>query len=99
MAVHRKRAKQGEQQKTDFVECVFWRHNAEFLSRYAHKGDNVVVFGELQNESWTDQQGNKRSKTVIVADEAQLNKTKAQDAAVPEAQFEPIASSDDTLPF
>ena len=60
VAVHRKRAKQGEQQKTDFIECVFWRHSAEFLSRYAHKGDNVVVCGELQNESWTDAQAGRK---------------------------------------
>jgi single-strand DNA-binding protein len=93
VAVHRKRTKQGEQQKTDFVECVFWRHNAEFLSRYAHKGDNVVVCGELQNESWTDAQGKSHSKLVLVADEVELNRTKQADAA---PQFEEI---DDSLPY
>ena len=77
VAVHRKRTKQGEAQKTDFVECVFWRHNAEFLSRYAHKGDNVVVCGELQNESWTDAQGKPHTKLVLVVDEVELNRTKA----------------------
>lgn len=93
VAVHRKRAKQGEQQKTDFVECVFWRHNAEFLSRYAHKGDNVVVCGELQNESWTDAQGKSHTKLVLVADEVELNRTKVADAA---PQFE---ETDDSLPY
>lgn len=93
VAVHRKRTKQGEQQKTDFVECVFWRHNAEFLSRYAHKGDNVVVCGELQNESWTDAQGKPHTKLVLVADEVELNRTKVADAA---PQFE---ETDDSLPY
>lgn len=93
VAVHRKRAKQGETQKTDFIECVFWRHSAEFLSRYAHKGDNVVVCGELQNESWTDAQGKSHTKTVIVADEVELNRTKVADAA---PQFE---ETDDSLPY
>lgn len=93
VAVHRKRAKQGEQQKTDFIECVFWRHHAEFLSRYAHKGDNVVVCGELQNESWTDAQGKTHTKLVLVADEVELNRTKVADAA---PQFE---ESDDSLPY
>jgi single-strand DNA-binding protein len=93
VAVHRKRAKQGEAQKTDFVECVFWRHSAEFLSRYAHKGDNVVVCGELQNESWTDAQGKSHTKTVIVADEVELNRTKVADTA---PQFE---ETDDSLPY
>ena len=93
VAVHRKRAKQGEAQKTDFIECVFWRHSAEFLSRYAHKGDNVVVCGELQNESWTDAQGKSHTKTVIVADEVELNRTKVADAA---PQFE---ETDDSLPY
>ena len=93
VAVHRKRAKQGEQQKTDFIECVFWRHSAEFLSRYAHKGDNVVVCGELQNESWTDAQGKSHTKLVRVADEVELNRTKVADAA---PQFE---ETDDSLPY
>ena len=93
VAVHRKRAKQGEQQKTDFIECVFWRHSAEFLSRYAHKGDNVVVCGELQNESWTDAQGKSHTKTVIVADEVELNRAKVADAT---PQFE---ETDDSLPY
>ena len=93
VAVHRKRAKQGEQQKTDFIECVFWRHSAEFLSRYARKGDNVVVCGELQNESWTDAQGKSHTKLVLVADEVELNRTKVADAA---PQFE---ETDDSLPY
>lgn len=93
VAVHRKRAKQGEQQKTDFIECVFWRHSAEFLSRYAHKGDNVVVCGELQNESWTDAQGKSHTKLVLVADEVELNRTKQAEAA---PQFE---ETDDGLPY
>ena len=93
VAVHRKRAKQGEQQKTDFVECVFWRHSAEFLSRYARKGDNVVVCGELQNESWTDAQGKSHTKLVLVADEVELNRTKQAETA---PQFE---ETDESLPY
>ena len=93
VAVHRKRAKQGEAQKTDFIECVFWRHSAEFLSRYAHKGDNVVVCGELQNESWTDAQGKSHTKLVLVADEVELNRAKVADAA---PRFE---ETDDSLPY
>lgn len=97
VAVHRKRAKQGEQPKTDFVECIFWRHSAEFLSKYARKGDNVVVCGELQNESWTDAQGKNHTKLVLVADEVELNRTKSTDAAS-QTQFEDL-SSDEDLPF
>ena len=93
VAVHRKRTKQGEQQKTDFFEVVAWRQPAEFLSRYSHKGDNVVVCGELQNESWTDAQGKSHTKTVIVADEVELNRTKVADAA---PQF---VETDDSLPY
>ena len=93
IAVHRKHTKKGEQQKTDYFEVVAWRQPAEFLSRCAHKGDNVVVCGELQNESWTDTQGKAHTKTVIVANEVELNRTKVTDAA---PQFE---ESDDSLPY
>ncbi len=68
VAVNRKASKDVEP-KADFVNCVAWRNNAEFVSRYFKKGSSILVVGTIQNRSWTDNNGNKRYATDVVVDE------------------------------
>lgn len=46
-----------------------WRATAEFVTRYFDKGSSICIVGTLQNRLWTDQSGQKRTVTEIVADE------------------------------
>ena len=62
------KADQG-QQSVDFINIVAWRQQAEFVSRYFKKGSSIVVCGSLQTRNWTDNQGQKRYVTEVVADE------------------------------
>lgn len=57
------------QSQADFFNVTAWRANAEFVSRYFHKGSCICVVGSLQNRSWTDQQNVKHYATDVVADE------------------------------
>lgn len=68
IAVNRRFAKEGEQ-ACDFINIVTWRQQAEFVARYFKKGSPILVCGSLQVRSWTDNQGNKRYATDVVADE------------------------------
>lgn len=69
MAVNR-RPKSGEQTEADFFTVTAWMGTAEFVSKYFRKGSAICVCGRIQNRSWTDQQGQKRYATDIIADEA-----------------------------
>ena len=69
IAVGRRFAKQGDEVTADFFNIVAWRNTAEFVSKYFNKGRAIVVVGSLQNRSWTDQNGQKRYITEVVADE------------------------------
>ena len=62
------RADQG-QQSVDFINIVAWRQQAEFVSRYFKKGSSIVICGSIQTRNWTDQSGQKRYVTEVVADE------------------------------
>ena len=62
------KADQG-QQSVDFINIVSWRQQAEFVSRYFKKGSSIIVCGSLQTRNWTDNQGQKRYATEVVADE------------------------------
>jgi single-strand DNA-binding protein len=66
VAVNRRSAKEA----ADFLTVTAWRATAEFITRYFRKASSICVVGSLQTRSWTDQQGQKRFATDIVADEA-----------------------------
>ena len=70
IAVNRRftKAEQG-QQTVDFINIVAWSQRAEFVSRYFKKGNPILVCGQLQTRTWTDNQGQKRYATEVIADE------------------------------
>ena len=108
IAVNRRFKAEG-QQDCDFITVVAWRQQAEFVCKYFHKGQPILICGQLQTRNWTDNQGNKRYATEVVADEvsfvtAKETEAKPQPSAyTPEAyggntQFEEV-SNDGDLPF
>ena len=95
--------KAGEKE-TDFVDVVVWRKMGENVAKYFSKGRMAVVSGRLQVRPWTDQEGNKRYSTEIVADHVYLgdSRPKAQegDASQPPEDFVPDFSDlDGELPL
>jgi single-strand DNA-binding protein len=52
--------------ETDWHDVVLWK--SENVSQYLLKGKQVFVEGRLQTRSWEDQNGNKRYRTEVVAD-------------------------------
>ena len=104
VAVNRK-VKQGEEQKADFFNVTAWRQTADFVARYFHKGSSICIVGSLQNSSWTDQNGQKHSKTDIVADEVMFVDSKSDNESAQSSygqqvvpKFEEIKTDAD-LPF
>ena len=67
---------QGQQQTADFITVVAWRQSAEFVARYFKKGRPILVCGQLQSRSWTDQQGARHYATEVVADEVSFVESK-----------------------
>jgi len=56
--------------ETDFINVVFWRGTAEFVSRYFSKGQMIAVDGRLQMRRWTANDGTNRVTYEVVADHA-----------------------------
>ena len=77
IAVNRRTSKDATQQ-ADFFNVTAWRATAEFVARYFKKGSSICVVGTLQNRSWTDQQGQKRYVTEVVADEVSFVDSRAE---------------------
>ncbi len=70
IAVNRRFAKADQgQQNVDFINIVTWRQQAEFVARYFKKGNPILICGQIQTRTWSDNQGQKRYATEVVADE------------------------------
>ena len=66
----------GENRQTDFINCVAWQNQAEFLGRYFTKGMMVIVSGRISTRSWEGQDGRKNYTTEVVANEINFGETK-----------------------
>jgi len=63
-------AEDGEKQtETEWFNVVAWGKLAEICNQYLTKGQRVYVEGRLHTRHWTDDEGNYRSATEIVAQE------------------------------
>ena len=87
IAVNR-RVKAGEEQKADFFNVTAWRGTAEFITRFFHKGSNILVVGSLQTRSW-ERDGQKRTVTEIIADEAHFVDSRASSEESGERPYVP----------
>lgn len=56
------------QEKVEFHNIVTWRKLAEICGQYLKKGSKVYIEGRLQTRDWTGQDGVKRYRTEIVAE-------------------------------
>jgi single-strand DNA-binding protein len=54
---------------TSFLDVICWRDLAENVALSLTKGARVVVTGRLEQRSWETDEGDRRSKVEIVADE------------------------------
>ena len=57
------------EEATSFFDVVCWRELADNVSESLSKGARVIVTGRLEQRSWETQEGEKRSKVEVVADE------------------------------
>jgi single-strand DNA-binding protein len=102
LAVNRQGKKEDGQPTADFFQITAWGKTAEFISKYFKKGQQILVEGYLRNNSWTDQEGNKRysddihAQQVYFADSKKSNTGQAQQADIENSGF---YDSDEDLPF
>ena len=57
------------EEATSFFDVICWRDLAENVALSLTKGARVVVTGRLEQRSWETEEGERRTKVEIVADE------------------------------
>jgi single-strand DNA-binding protein len=80
VAVDRDVKGQDGNKETDFFDCVAWRHNADFVSKYFHKGSQIILAGKMQSRKWTDKDGKARTSWEVQVDNAYFCGSKQDNA-------------------
>lgn len=102
--------RQGERvDQVDYFNIVVWAKLAELCTDYLSKGSPVAVEGRLQSRSWETDDGQKRSKVDVVAENVQfLGRTTAKEKiddfsdsdAVPSKEVQPEEPNlEEDIPF
>lgn len=80
-------SKEGAERETDFIDCVAWRQDGEFISKHFTKGRMAVVSGRLEIRTWKDKENNNRRSAEVVVDNIYFADSKRDNAkqAAPQA--------------
>lgn len=67
------------EKKTQWIDCVAWEQRAEFLERYVHKGDKILVEGKLTSRQY-ERNGEQRKVTEVLCDRLEIERSKETNA-------------------
>ncbi len=93
VACDRRFQKAGEERQADFINCIAWRQQADFISKFFTKGMRIALDGSIQTRSWDDNDGNRRYATEVVVDHAEFAQSKNEASGSSAAQASPYASA------
>lgn len=75
IAVDRRFKRDGEPD-ADFFNCTSFGKQAEFVERYLKKGTKVVVSGRIQNDNYTNKEGQKVYGVRIMVEDIEFAESK-----------------------
>ena len=74
-------AKQNGEPTADFINCVAWNHDADYLSTYGQKGNMVEITGRIQTRNYDDKDGKRVYVTEVVAADLKLIRTEPRETS------------------
>ncbi len=89
----------GENQTTDYINCVAWNKTAEFVNKYFDKGRMIAVIGRIQTRSWEGQDGKKNYATEVVVNEVSFCESKRQSDVTENETTDDDADEDGYVPL
>lgn len=76
LAVDRRFRRAGEGSEADFIGCVCFGKQAEFVEKYFRQGMKMVAVGRIQTGSYTNKEGQKVYTTDVVVEEIEFAESK-----------------------
>lgn len=102
VAVDRK-AKAGEEKKTDFINCTAWNKQGEFIEKYFSKGQEIAIVGRLEVNNY-EKDGERKTSVYVVVEEAEFVGSKKKEQKedienVEDLEIDFNYTDDSDLPF
>ncbi len=105
IAVDRRFKREGEAE-ADFFNCTAFRKTGEFVEKYFKKGQRILISGTVQNDNYTNKEGQKVYGTKIIVEEAEFADSKnsnggnqTSNPASPDGFMNIPDSMEEELPF
>ncbi|MDY2923126.1 MAG: single-stranded DNA-binding protein [Eubacterium sp.] len=76
LAVNRRFARQGDTD-VDFFNCTAFGRQAEFVEKYFKQGSRMLLTGRVQNDNYTNKNGEKVYSVQIIAEEIEFAERKS----------------------
>ena len=109
IAVQRKFVNADGNREADFINCIAWRGQADFVNKYFKKGSRIGLSGSIQTRNYEANDGSRRTATEVVVDDVEFVGPKQDDASREYEPNEPAVQNeekpdlqpveDDDLPF
>lgn len=98
LAVDRRFKRQGDAE-ADFFNCTAFGRQAEFVEKYLKQGTKILLIGRVQNDNYTNRNGEKVYSVQIIAEEIEFAESRnAQGnagASFQNAMPNPVQAADD----
>ena len=76
IAVDRRFKRGNDGQDADFFNCTAFGKQGEFVEKYLKKGTKILLSGRIQNDNYTNRDGQKVSAVQIIAEEIEFAESK-----------------------
>lgn len=96
LAVNRRFSK-NQEQETDFFNCTAFGKQAEFIEKYFRKGSRMLLTGRMQNDNYTNKNGEKVYSVQIIAEEIEFAERKSTSSIPTEASAANAVASEDFM--
>lgn len=76
LAVSRRYVKENDEIKADFFNCTAFGKQGEFVEKYLKQGTKVLLIGRVQNDNYTNREGQKVYSVQIIVEEIEFAESK-----------------------
>ena len=97
LAVQRRRGRGGEDRGAVYIDVVAFGALAGSIIEYLAKGRQVAVSGRLEHDQWEAEDGSRRQRHKVIADEVEFLGRRRQDDDEPQSDSTPTDGED--IPF
>lgn len=109
LAIKRSVKDQSGEYQTDFIDIKFLNKSCDVINKYAHKGDQIAVYGELNVDTYKNKEDKVQKTVYVLVKSVELlsNKSEARqeptqevnEAPAPKQEFNYQQVDENDLPF